>query len=57
MQIFNGIEYQDCCCMPMYGPMHLILYHFEKLPGSLGIFVVDVYKRQAQHIFARKSGL
>ena len=40
MQIFNGIEYQDCCCMPMYGPMHLILYHFEKLPGSLGIFVV-----------------
>ena len=27
------------CCMPMYGPMHLVLYHFKKLPGSLGIFI------------------
>ena len=31
---------QFCCRMTMYGPMHLVLYHFEKLPGSLGIFVV-----------------
>lgn len=28
--------------MPMYGSMYLILYHFEKLPGSLGIFVVII---------------